>query len=48
MKLTRKGKVRLYGNTEYAAKRDVEAAAYRAVAELMSRWGFKHAKLFRQ
>jgi len=46
--LTRKGEVRLYGNTEYAAKRDIETAAYRFVADLMTRWGYRHARILRQ
>jgi len=38
IKLTRKGYVRLYGNTEYAARRDMERAYYAWLAKLMRGW----------
>ncbi len=38
IKLTRKGTVRLFGNTEYAARRDMERAYYAWLAKLMRGW----------
>ncbi len=37
-KLTRKGYVRLYGNAEYAVRRDIERAYYAWLAKLMRKW----------
>jgi len=47
-KLTRKGYVRLYGNTEYAARRAIENAQYQWLRDLMTKWGYRHARILRQ
>ena len=38
MKLTKAGTVRLFGNTEYKAQRELELAWYRLMAALMRGW----------
>jgi len=38
MKLTKRGSVRLFGNTEYKAQRDQERAWYQLMSALMRGW----------
>ena len=45
---TRKGTVRLFGNTEYRKQRDLEQSFYDWVGRMMREWGRRHATVLRR